>query len=330
MLVFYMRIKKAIFNPMEIISETYTIAFYNIENLFDIKNDPHKHDNDFLPNSPKRWTRKRYEKKLLKLGTVISKIGEDNAENAPVLVGLAEVENSKVVSDLVKSKNLIEESYSFIHYDSPDERGIDVALLYKSDSFKVENSETFSVYFEKELGKQDYTRDVLLVQGKLNDESVNVIVNHWSSRREGIRETEFKRIAAAKVVNTIIENLKQENPNAKFIVMGDFNDNPNSNSITLLEKESQLFNPFKTVWSREKGSLNHNFQWNLFDQILFSTNFFDVHNSTLKFESADVFNSKFLTQYQGKYKGQPFRTYVGTTYKGGYSDHFPVYIKFEY
>jgi predicted extracellular nuclease len=308
-------------------SITYNIAFYNIENLFDIENDPLTNDDDFLPTSIKRWTSKRYQNKLKKLGAVISKIGEEGAEIAPVIVGLAEVENSKVLSDLVNSKNLINEGYSYVHYDSSDERGIDVALLYKSDIFKVENSETFSVYLQNELGEQDYTRDILLVQGKLNNEYLNIIVNHWSSRREGEKETEFKRIAGAKVVNSIIKNLKQEDSNAKTIVMGDFNDNPNNDSISLMEEESNLFNPFKTVWSREKGSLSYNFQWNLFDQILFSTNFFDINNSTLNFASADVFNSKFLTQYHGKYKGQPFRTFVGKKFKGGYSDHFPVYIQ---
>ena len=314
---------------MNTISENFTIAFYNIENLFDIKNDPLTHDRDFLPTAPKRWTPKRYQKKLLKIGTAISKIGEENTKVAPIIIGLAEVENKKVLSDLVNSKNLIDENYSYIHYDSLDERGIDVALLYKSDVFKVENSETFSVYLENELGHQDYTRDVLLVQGKLNNENINIIVNHWSSRREGVKETEFKRLAAAKVVNSVVKSLKKDNPDTKLIVMGDFNDNPNSESLLLIEKESELFNPFKTVWSRDTGSLNHQFQWNLFDQILFSTNFFDSSNSKLVFKDAQVFNSKFLTQHEGKYKGQPFRTYVGKKYKGGFSDHFPVFIQLE-
>lgn len=306
---------------------SYTIAFYNIENLFDTENDPLTHDDDFLPTSPKRWTLKRYTNKLKKLGTVMSKIGEEDTEVAPIIIGLAEVENKKVVSDLVRSKNLIEEAYSYVHYDSLDERGIDVALLYKSDVFKVESSETFSVYLKTETGKQDYTRDILLVKGVLHNESLNIIVNHWSSRREGVKETEFKRIAASNKVNSIIKNLKEEDSDAKIIVMGDFNDNPNNDSIALMEKESGLYNPFKTVWSRDKGSLNHDFQWNQFDQILFSTNFFDANNSELEFHKANVFNSKFLTQYHGKYKGQPFRTYVGKKYKGGYSDHFPIYIQ---
>ena len=310
-------------------SETYTIAFYNIENLFDIENDPFTNDDDFLPTSAKRWTIKRYQNKLMKLGTVISKIGDEETEGAPAIIGLAEVENQKVLMDLVRSKDLIDEDYSFVHYDSMDERGIDVALLYKRDVFSVENSETFSVYLENEIGLQDYTRDILLVQGQLHSEPINIIVNHWSSRREGEKETEFKRLASANKVNAIIKRLKGEDINAKIIVMGDFNDNPDDGSMSLLENESNLYNPFKTVWSREKGSLNHNFNWNLFDQILFSTNFFDIKNTNLNFSRADVFNTKFLTQYHGKYKGQPFRTYVGKKYKGGYSDHFPVYIEFK-
>ena len=307
--------------------ETYTIAFYNIENLFDIDNNPLTNDDDFLPTSAKRWTHKRYQNKLLKIGTVIPKIGTANPRVPPVLIGLAEVESSNVLSDLVESETMQNEAYSYIHYDSQDERGIDVALLYKSDVFKVENSETFSVYLQTDSGEQDFTRDILLVQGKLNNENLNIIVNHWSSRREGTKETEFKRLAAAKKVNAIIENIKTKDKHAKIIVMGDFNDNPNNDSISLMETESSLYNPFKTIWSYNKGSLNHNFQWHMFDQILFSTNFFDINNSNLNFSRADVFNIDFLTQNQGKYKGQPFRTFVGKKYKGGYSDHFPVFIE---
>jgi predicted extracellular nuclease len=311
------------------VSNSYTIAFYNVENLFDVENDPHTNDDDFLPTSAKRWTPKRYKNKLTKLGAVISRIGDENTETAPVIIGLAEVENKKVLTDLVQSKSLINEAYSYVHYDSLDERGIDVALLYKSAIFKVENSETFSVYLQTESGKRDYTRDILLVQGILNNEQIHIIVNHWSSRREGEKETEFKRLAGSKKVNTIIKTIKHKEPNAKIIVMGDFNDNPNDTSITLMEKESGLYNPCKTVWTRDKGSSNYNFQWNLFDQILFSTNFFGTNNSSLNLQSANVFNSNVLTQYHGKYKGQPFRTYVGKKYKGGYSDHFPVFIQFK-
>jgi len=310
-------------------SKIFTIAFYNIENLFDIENDPYTNDDDFLPTSAKRWTYKRYQNKLRKLGSVISQIGENESGSSPAIVGLAEVENNNVLTDLIHSEHLKDLGYNFVHFDSLDERGIDVALIYKEEFFNVENSETFSVYLQTEFGDRDYTRDILLVQGKLNNEDVHIIVNHWSSRREGEKETEHKRLAAAKVVNNVISRLKKEQTNAKIIVMGDFNDNPDNESIKLLENESQLYNPFSTLLSYNKGSLNHDFQWNMFDQILISGNFFDPNGIKLKYVKAEVFNSKFLTQYHGKFKGQPFRTYVGKKYKGGYSDHFPVFVQFK-
>lgn len=308
-------------------TSSHTIAFYNIENLFDLENDPFTNDDDFLPTSTKRWTIKRYTNKLRKLAKVISKIGEDSIEESPAIVGLAEVENKKVLQDLIESEGLAGKSYNFVHYDSLDERGVDVALLYKSNLFEVISSETFSVELYTETGERDYTRDILLVHGKLQQNPIYIVVNHWSSRREGEKETEHKRIAAAKVVNTIVNKIKNKDASPKIIVMGDFNDNPEDISIELLESESNLYNPFKTVHSYNKGSLNHDFQWHMFDQILFSHNFFDISNSELRFVKADVFNPRFLTQYDGKYKGQPFRTYVGKKYKGGYSDHFPVYIQ---
>ncbi|NNE32963.1 MAG: endonuclease [Winogradskyella sp.] len=307
-------------------SHTYTLAFYNIENLFDIENDPKTNDDDFLPTSAKRWTIKRYQNKLRKLGSVISQIGDEKAISAPIIVGLAEVENKNVIEDLINISTLKAEDYSFIHYDSSDERGIDVALLYKSDSFQVEYSEVYSVYLQNDLGLRDFTRDILVVKGKLNHETLYILINHWSSRREGEDETLYKRMAAATKAIEIIQGIKVETPKAKIVVMGDFNDNPDSKSLLHLTKEGNLYNPFKTVWNKDEGSLNHNFKWNQFDQILISTNFFDPEN-TLTLQNADVFNNKFLTQYHGKYKGQPFRTYVGKKYKGGYSDHFPVYIQ---
>ena len=307
----------------------YTIAFYNIENLFDTVDDENTNDDDFLPTSKKRWTTKRYENKLRKLGQVISQIGDENTNTPPVIVGLAEVENKRVVEDLINSKYLKSHNYDLVHYDSSDERGIDVALIYNTDVFEVTHSEPFAIYLENENGERDYTRDVLLVTGRLQGEQIHVIVNHWSSRREGEKESEPKRLAGADTVNRITEILKTNYTDPKIIVMGDFNDNPNNNSIRSIEETSQLYNPFKTVLSNEKGSMNYDFEWNLFDQILISTNFFDPKSTSLDFNKADVFNSKFLTQYHGKYKGQPFRTYVGKHYKGGYSDHFPVYIELE-
>jgi predicted extracellular nuclease len=308
-------------------TKKHTIAFYNIENLFDTKDDEQTNDEDFLPSSAKRWTTKRYQNKLRKLGEVISQIGESDVDMPPVLVGLAEVENKHVVKDLVESKYLKHYKYGIVHYDSSDERGIDVALIYDKTVFEVSHSEPFSVYLEKEDGSRDYTRDVLLITGQLKDEQIHVIVNHWSSRRQGEKETEYKRLASAETVNKVIADLKTNFTDPKIIVMGDFNDSPSDNSLLLIEEKSSLYNPFKTINTQNKGSLNHDFEWYLFDQILISTNFFDSSSTRFNLNKYNVFNSEFLSQYHGKYKGQPFRTYTGKRYKGGYSDHFPVYIE---
>jgi predicted extracellular nuclease len=310
-------------------STIHTIAFYNTENLFDVLVDDKTNDNDFLPMSAKNWTKKRYERKIDKLGSVISKIGFDNINKPPVLVGLAEVENDYVLKDLVESEDLKNHNYGFIHFDSLDERGIDVALLYNKHEFKVETSNAFPIYIEEASGKRDYTRDILLVTGYLNENKVHVLVNHWPSRHEGRDETDYKRIAAAKQLTEIISSITNDDNNSQIIIIGDFNDNPNSQSIMNLKAENGLFNTMESIWSYSRGSVNHNFAWILFDQILLTSNFLDEGSGVFKFLRADIFDKKFLTQYNGKYKGQPHRTYVGKKYKGGFSDHFPVYIQIE-
>jgi len=305
----------------------FTVAFYNVENLFDIYDDPDTADEAFLPKSERRWTKKRYKKKLYKLATAISQIGKDRTGNAPSIVGLAEVENKDVIEDLLEMKHLKKAGYSYVHYDSPDERGIDVALLYKKSEFTVTNSKPFSIDLTVDQDNPDYTRDILLVEGVFNNEPVKIIVTHWSSRREGEKETEYKRLIASDKVIEIITNLRVNEPHAKIMVLGDFNDDPSSKSIQQLVHKLELFNPMETLLSYTRGSLNHNFQWNIFDQILISTNFFETKKGVHSFSKADIFDKEFLTQYEGKYKGQPFRTYVGPRYKGGYSDHFPVFIQ---
>jgi predicted extracellular nuclease len=303
----------------------HTIAFYNLENLFDIKNDHQTNDNDFLPISTKKWTHKRYQNKLRKLGFAISNIGLKETDKHPAIIGLAEVENDAVLKDLIASKHLSECHYSFVHYDSLDERGIDVALLYDTSCFIVTYSKTFSVQLNNEEGLPDYTRDILLVTGLLEEEEIHVIVNHWSSRREGANETEAKRLAAANKVIEIINDLKTENENSKIIIIGDFNDDPINESIQHLVKNQDLFNPMLSLFSYSRGSTSHDFKWNLFDQMLFTKNFFETTPNTFSYVEANIFDDDFLKLFNGKYKGKPFRTYIGKKYQGGYSDHFPVY-----
>lgn len=304
----------------------FTIAFYNLENLFDTFDDQHTNDNDFLPNSEKRWTEKRYRKKVRKLSDVISKIGTQTAGKPPSIIGLAEVENKLVIEDLINSSSLKEYNYNYVHYDSPDERGIDVALIYNESHFQVENSEVFPLPLYDEDGNRDYTRDILMVEGFLNDEKIYMLVNHWPSRHGGEELSEPNRIIASNKVLSIISAIKIDDEDPKIIVMGDFNDGPNNNSIKQMVNNEDLYNPMASLKSYLRGSLNHRMEWYLFDQIIFTTNFFEAKPNTHSFSKANIFDSEFLKQYKGKYKGVPFRTYAGPKYKGGFSDHFPVFI----
>ncbi|CDF81006.1 endonuclease/Exonuclease/phosphatase family protein [Formosa agariphila KMM 3901] len=301
-----------------------TIAFFNLENLFDITNDPNTFDTDFLSTSEKRWTLKRYENKLFKLGLAISSIGKTETETHPAIVGVAEVENAKVIQDLLDSEHLKDIPYDFVHYDSPDERGIDVALLYDTTQFTVTDSAPYSIILTEENGETDYTRDILRVSGIFNGEVIHLLVNHWPSKHE--ESNEPKRMEVSNKATEIITSLKLEDPNAKIIVMGDFNDNSSSESVQALVNNNALFNPMEQLKSFDRGTVNYRFKWDVFDQFMLTHNFLDHRPGTHNFDSANIFDPDFMKQYKGRFKGQPFRTYAGKTYKGGYSDHFPVYL----
>ncbi|MHA7942673.1 endonuclease/exonuclease/phosphatase family protein [Formosa sp. 3Alg 14/1] len=301
-----------------------TIAFFNLENLFDITNDPNTFDTDFLSTSEKRWTLKRYENKLFKLGLAISSIGKTETGIHPAIVGVAEVENAKVIQDLLDSEHLKDIPYGFVHYDSPDERGIDVALLYDKTRFTVTDSAPYSIVLIEENGQVDYTRDILRVSGIFDGELIHFLVNHWPSKHE--ESNEPKRMEVSNKATEIIESLKTENPEAKIIVMGDFNDNSASESVQALVNNNSLFNPMEQLKSFDRGTVNYRFKWDVFDQFMLTHNFLDHRPGTHNFGSANIFDPDFMKQYKGRFKGQPFRTYAGKTYKGGYSDHFPVYL----
>lgn len=303
-----------------------TVAFYNVENLFDIIDDPKTADDDFTPDGKKKWTYKRYSIKIKKLGSVISQLGLNRSKNPPAIVGLVEVENAKVVSDLANSSYLRKHHYDFVHHNSPDERGIDVALLYNKIAFELIDSETYPVFLEDERGERDYTRDILKVSGNLYGELVHILVNHWSSRREGAAETEHKRITAAETVRSIVDEINTKEMSPKIIIMGDFNDDPTSKSVEEYMVKDDFYNPMKKLLDAEKsGTLTYNGNWNLFDQIIFSKNFLEKEEGKFYFKHAEVFNKDWMKIYRGKFKGSPFRTYIGKWYQGGFSDHFPVY-----
>lgn len=318
--------------------EQYTVAFYNVENLFDAISDPRVLDEDFTEFGRNNWTENRYQKKLAKISDAISKIGFELTGKSPAIVGLAEVENKKVLHDLITQPKLASSTYDFIHYNSPDERGIDVALLYDTRVFIPSHSEPLVVHLENEEGIRDTTRDILYVEGVLAGTPVHIYVNHWPSRRDGAETTDAKRV---EVASQLIQHLEKKDPNRKrtdqyleineahhVIIMGDFNDDPENKSIKEVILPTGFDNITAPLKKFHRGSLSHQFKWNLFDQIMISESLHNDVPNSLYFHKADIFDDIMLRQWKGKYRGQPARTFVGRNYKGGYSDHFPVFALF--
>ena len=307
--------------------QLYTIAFYNLENLFDAENNKHTLDDDFTPTGFKQWTLKRYESKRKKLARTILDIGKEENTYPPVLVGISEVENQTVIRDLLNTAPLDSLDYKYVHYESPDERGIDTALLYNPKYFKVISSEALPLIVDNLNGHRDTTRDILYVKGTLNNETVHVFVNHWPSRRDGGDVTEYKRLVAAQLIKEKIAEIGTVELHPNFLVMGDFNDDPTSKSIQSLVTDTVLYNPMEKLhFPKQRGSANYKNTWSLFDQIIISHNFLNYEKGTHSFSKANIFDESFLREKTGKYKGNPHRTYAGSKYLGGYSDHFPVYI----
>ena len=313
-------------------SDSYAVAFYNVENLFDTEDDPLKLDEWYTPTSPIQWDEAKYATKLKNLAKVINQLAD---KKTPHFLGLCEVENRKVLEDLVKEPDLAKAQYQIVHFESPDERGIDVAFLYNSTVFKVTDQKNFQLNLSQ---FKDKTRDMLWVKGELgNGEVLHFIVNHWPSRGEGRKKSEPKRIAAATALRQIKDNIMENEPNAKIIVMGDFNDEPSNASISkhlsstgkISETtSSHLYNPMVDLENKDLGSYKYRHWWDMLDQIMLSEAL--VNNSQgvqYKAKSAGIKDDEWLRQHGSKYEGFPFRTYGGQKYLGGYSDHFPVYIK---
>ncbi len=308
-------------------SRLFTVAFYNLENLFDTSHDEYTLDKDFTPDGEMQWDENKYMTKIHNLSKAIAGIGAPQSSIPPVFLGVAEVENNKVLEDLILSQHLKVFDYDFVHYESPDERGIDVAFLYQKKYFELIYSDTYTLMLEDEHHDRDYTRDILLISGKLFREKVYVIVNHWPSRNKGVGFSENKRIKAAGLIHKIIAEIREENKNPNIIIMGDFNDDPYSKSIRKVLVTPEFFNPMLKLHEQGKGSLYHQGKWHIFDQIILSNNF--LIPKSLFFRDAEVVNEYFLQEKYGRSKGAPLRTFLGKRYIGGYSDHFPVCIYME-
>ncbi len=287
---------------------------------------------DFTPDGPKNWDTEKYYKKLDNMARVISEIGVEYEPLGPAVLGVSEVENRSVLEDLVKRPAIISRNYKIVHYNSLDERGIDVALLYRPDAFEVTKS---WVRHELSLPDDDRTRDLLIVEGKLDDEKMYFMVNHWPSRSGGQKASEPLRDTVAKHDRAIIDSILNENPNAKIVFMGDLNDDPINNSVNNILRakgkknkleENDLYNPFYEKYKKGNGTLAYRDAWNLFDQILITQNYLENNKSTYKFWKAFIFKKEYMFQDAGRFKGYPLRSFVGDKFMGGYSDHFPVYM----
>jgi hypothetical protein len=317
-------------------NNTYQVAcvgFYNVENLFDTINTPDVNDTDFTPTGANKWDSKKYYEKLDRLADVISLMGADYTPDGPAILGLAEVENREVIFDLTQHARIKARGYQIVHYDSPDKRGIDVALIYQPKYFTVESSSTHTLVIP---GRDNFfTRDMLLVSGQFMGERMHFIVAHWPSRRGGEKRSSPFREAAGLLAKNIIDSITlAEGPNAKVVFMGDLNDDPINKSVKVNMKSKgditkvvpgTMFNPFEELYRKGIGTLAWQDAWNLFDQIMM-TPAYVLNKEGFHFYKAVVFNKPFLAQKEGRFKGYPWRSFAGGAYIGGYSDHFPTYI----
>lgn len=331
----------------------HTVAFYNFENLFDTINNPDTNDDEWTPTGAQNWTKEKYEQKLKNLSRVLSDIGTPENSNAPTIIGASEIENRGVLEDLIKEPKISNFNYGIIHFDSPDKRGIDVALLYQKKHFKPTSYSNIPLYLfkNKEAIKEDekeeseneevkvkpqnnrvFTRDQLLVTGYLEGEEISIIVNHWPSRSGGEKASSTFREEAGKLNRRIIDSLQRINPNAKVITMGDLNDGPYNKSVKealgAKSKKSEVpafgvFNPFEEMFYKGMGTLAFRDSWDIFDQIIITKSLIEPDFDSFKFWKAGIFNRSYLIQTSGKYKGYPLRH---TLTEIGFSDHFPVYI----
>ena len=345
----------------------YGVGFYNVENLFDTQHDPGKNDHEFLPTGSYQWTEQKYTAKLRNIAQVLSELctefGNKKNPAGAAVIGLSEVENSRALEDLLREPALAARGYRYVHFDGPDRRGIDVALLYNPKAFRLveaqlipyiyptesqpdvdlgfyidENGRVKGYPYQNGLLRGDttyITRGFLTVEGYLGGEKFYFIVNHWPSRgaQSPVRER------AGYQVRRLKEALLKQDPDARIVIMGDLNDDPGNLSVSSpnalaakSDKEAcashDLYNPwYDMLYKQGVGTLYYRGKWNLFDQIIFTGNLLqDKDKTRLHLLTNAVFSRDYLLQTEGKYKGAPKRTTAGGTWLNGYSDHLPTQI----
>jgi predicted extracellular nuclease len=306
----------------------YTVVSYNVENLFDTVDDPEIPDEEFLPESEKKWDDERYQKKLSDLARVISEV---NPNELPEIIGLVEVENRSVLEDLVQTSALKDHGYAIIHEESPDFRGIDVALIYRKDAFKEIMHETLPVVFSDD--PEFKTRDILHVTGQIRNKTVHIFVNHWPSRIGGDEKTEPKRVLAASVLRQRVDLLLALDPKAVIIILGDMNDEPTNKSLneTLGAKTpgsaAELVNLMIPDDTAGLGTYFYNGNWNMLDNLVVSGEMIAGKRIKVENQKGFIFKNDWMIYTNKTGDKTPNRSYVGSKYVGGVSDHFPVYFK---
>ncbi len=303
------------------------IAFYNTENFFDIYPDTVLNYNQYTPDGDHHWTQKKYKTKLKNIYKVIAALG--GWHNVTVM-GFAEIENRSVLDDLINKTPLKRAGYKIVHFESHDHRGIDVGLIYNPGRFIPVHAHKIPVTDKNDTGF--HTRDILYVKGVLQGDTVHIFVNHWPSRYGGMMQTAGKRKLAAMVLKQTVDSVCNVNINANILVMGDLNDNPDDESVSVLTSKNDecalVKLPWKTAYGLAEGSLKHASQWAVFDQILVSKGLKGGTNKVaLRTPAFTVFDAGFLLEKDVKNQGYTTnRTYKGFVYHGGYSDHLPVFI----
>lgn len=318
--------------PITLLSQTIQdkgsikIMFYNVENLFDTVDDPNTNDDEFTPFGDRHWTNKKLDQKIEKTAKVIVAAG---GWETPAMIGLCEVENLFVLEKLANHPLLKKSNYRIIHKDSPDHRGIDVAILYRSDWFKPNDYETMPILINE--GDTIATREILHVEGQFqNKKNYHIFVNHWPSRYGGLMETESNRKLAAVRLKHAISTILHDVPEANIICMGDFNDQPTDESICKIlgasvsvspNENDSLINLSASWISEPTGTIKHRQEWAIFDQFIVSRNLLETTRPS-------IFSEKFLLEPDNKFTGfKPFRTYTGFRYNGGFSDHLPILLE---
>lgn len=312
--------------------EQLPVIFYNVENLFDTVDDPRNSgDDDFTPDGALFWDQERYREKLSRLEQVFFMPDTSGF----LFAGLAEIENRKVLEDLLATGRFANKKYRFVHYDSDDNRGIDCALLYNADLFRTITETKYRVVLEDQPHFR--TRDILYIHGMLEETTpLHIFVNHWSSRREGQMETEERRIAAASELRLRIDAILKHDPMANIIVMGDFNDTPTDKSLhRVLRAKGQheltsgdLVNLLIEEQKQEKGTIVHRGNWDVFDQLIISQGLLrGTSGWAVKDNNAFILKHDELLYTYDNGDQKPNATFGGTNYYGGFSDHLPVYLQ---